>query len=105
MLLAAAGLLDGYRATTHWEFAGCFADRFPKVIPAEGHPRFVIDRNRLTGAGVSSGIDAALMLVKLLVGTEVAENVQRQIQYYPDPPVSSTLPSTAPECPLPRRRA
>ena len=104
MLLAAAGLLDGYRATTHWEFVKCFEERFPKVIAAEGRPRFVIDRNRLTGAGISSGLDEALMLVKLLCGTEAAEEVQRAIQYYPDPPVSSTLPSSPPACPLPARR-
>ncbi len=51
MLLAAAGLLDGYHATTHWAFVPCFAERFPKVIVAEGHPRFVLDRSRLTGGG------------------------------------------------------
>jgi cyclohexyl-isocyanide hydratase len=105
MLLAAAGLLDGYRATSHWQFARCFEERFPKVIPAEGYPRFVLDRNRLTGGGVASGLDAALMLIKLLCGTELAEEVQRNTQYYPDPPVRSTLPSLAPACPLlPSRR-
>ncbi|MFI5001263.1 MAG: DJ-1/PfpI family protein, partial [Reyranellales bacterium] len=60
MLLAAAGLLDGYRATTHWEFLSCFPQRFPKVIAAPGHPRFVHDRDRLTAAGVAAGLDAAL---------------------------------------------
>src|SRR5215475_10446138 len=58
MLLAAAGLLDGYRATTHWQFTSCCPQRFPKVIVAPGHPRFVHDRNRLTCGGVASGLDA-----------------------------------------------
>src|SRR5262249_47715694 len=57
MLLAAAGLLDGYQATTHWSFTSCYSQRFPKVIVAPGHPRFVHDRNRLTGGGVASGLD------------------------------------------------
>src|SRR5262249_58422884 len=41
MLLAAAGLLDGYQATTHWAFTSCFPQRFPKVVVTPGHPRFV----------------------------------------------------------------
>ena len=100
MLLAAAGLLDGYHATTHWAFTACFAERFPKVIPVEGNPRFVLDRNRLTGGGISSGLDEALMLIQLLQGTVAAQAVQQQTEYYPDPPVSSTIPP-APSCPLP----
>ncbi len=49
MLLAASGLLDGYEATTHWAFIDCFRAYFPKVKVAKGYPRFVLDRNRLTG--------------------------------------------------------
>jgi cyclohexyl-isocyanide hydratase len=99
MLLAAAGLLDGYQATTHWEFTACF-ERFPKVVVAPGHPRFVLDRNRLTGGGVASGLDEALKLIELLGGSALAEKVQQDTQYYPDPPVSSAIPPT-PACPLP----
>jgi transcriptional regulator GlxA family with amidase domain len=105
MLLAAAGLLDGYEATAHWEFLSCFPQRFPKVKLAPGHPRFVHDRNRLTGAGVSSGLDTALKLIELLAGRELAEKVQQATQYYPDPPVSSVIPPTPAQCPLPPARA
>ena len=94
MLLAGAGLLDGYTATTHWAFLPCFAKYFPKVIPASCHPRFCLDRDRLTGGGISSGLDEALMLIELLLGTEAAEQAQLSTQYYPDPPVSSTIPNT-----------
>ena len=104
MLLAAAGLLDGYQATTHWEFLSCFPQRFPKVIVAAGHPRFVHDRNRLTGGGVSSGLDEALKLIELLGGRELAEKVQQATQYYPDPPVSSTIPPSPAQCPIPTSR-
>lgn len=104
MLLAAAGLLDGYRATTHWEFLACFPQRFPKVIVAPGNPRFVHDRNRLTAAGVAAGLDAALKLIELLGGTALAQQVQQATQYYPDPPVSSTVPPSPAQCPIPARR-
>jgi transcriptional regulator GlxA family with amidase domain len=53
LLLAAAGLLDGYMATTHWSFIPCFVERFPQVLIAPGHPRFHLDRNRLTGGRCS----------------------------------------------------
>jgi cyclohexyl-isocyanide hydratase len=101
MLLAAAGLLDGYQATTHWAFLSCFPQRFPKVIVAPGHPRFVHDRNRLTAGGVASGLDAALKLIELLGGTALAQRVQQDTQYYPDPPVSSVIPPTPAQCPIP----
>jgi cyclohexyl-isocyanide hydratase len=100
LLLAAAGLLDGYYATTHWYFTECLTTRFPKVKVADGHPRFCLDRNRLTGGGISSGLDEALELIQLLLGTQKAQEVQRTTQYYPRPPVTSEIPPT-PACPLP----
>lgn len=112
MLLAAAGLLDGYRATTHWAFIPCFC-RFPEVIPVGGKqrrpPRFVIDPphpepgalgTRVTGAGISAGLDEALQLVVMLFGKKVAKQVQIDIQYFPDPPVRARL-KPAKSCPLP----
>lgn len=101
MLLAAAGLLDGYQATAHWQFLSCFPQRFPKVSVAPGLPRYVHDRDRLTGAGVSSGLDTALKLIELLAGTELAQQVQQATQYFPEPPVSSALPTIPEQCPLP----
>jgi len=73
LLLAAAGLLDGYEATTHWAFVNCFVERFPKIRLAQGQPRFVLDQNRLTGGGISSGLDEALKLISLLFGESKAQ--------------------------------
>ena len=98
LLLAAAGLLDGYEATTHWAFIPCLKE-FPQVKVVEGHPRFVVDRNRITGGGISSGLDEALKLVELLSSYEVAQKVQQVTQYYPCPPVASTLPQVE-KCPF-----
>lgn len=103
MLLAGAGLLDGYEATTHWYFKPCFADKFPNVKTVEGDPRFVLDRNRLTGGGISSGLDEALKLIELLAGVDKATEVQVTTQYFPEPPVAGTLPP-ANSCPLPLPR-
>jgi len=100
LLLAAAGLLDGYAATTHRAFIPCLTERFPKVRVVPGHPRFHLDRNRLTGGGVSSGLDEALELIRLLQGEAAAQNVQQMTQYYPKPPVTSQIPP-ATTCPLP----
>lgn len=94
---AAAGLLDGYTATTHWACIPYLIDNFPsekgRVTVADGHPRFTLDRNRLTGGGISSGLDETLKLIELLSGTAAAQSVQQTTQYYPDPPVSSLIPN------------
>jgi len=100
LLLAAAGLLDGYEATTHWAFTNCLRELFPKVKVAPGSPRFWLDRNRLTGGGISSGLDEALELIRLVKGDEAARKVQQTTQYYPQPPVQSEIPPAG-VCPLP----
>ena len=74
------------------------------MIVAPGHPRFVHDRDRLTAAGVAAGLDAALKLIELLGGTALAQKVQQATQYYADPPVSSALPPTPAQCPIPTSR-
>jgi transcriptional regulator GlxA family with amidase domain len=94
LLLAAARLLDGYKATTHWAFIPYLIENYPKVTVADGHPRFVLDRNRLTGGGISSGLDEALKLIEILTDSVTAKRVQQTTQYYPDPPVSSEIPNT-----------
>jgi cyclohexyl-isocyanide hydratase len=99
LLLAAAGLLDGYEATTHWSFIPCLMQRFPNVKVVDGFPRFHLDRDRLTGGGISSGLDESLKLIEILLGTAVARQVQQSTQYYPQPPVSSQIPHIT-TCPL-----
>jgi cyclohexyl-isocyanide hydratase len=102
LVLGAAGLLDGYKATTHWAFLSCLA-LFPKVKlePHDPHkknqhyPRWVVDRNRLTGAGVSSCLDEALVLVSLLKGDLAAEQTQLTVQYAPTPPFKDGDPQQA----------
>jgi len=97
VLLAASGLADGYLMTTHWAFVPCLA-KYPVKV-AQGFPRFVLDRNRLTGGGIASGLDEAFKLVELLAGYEEAQSIQRTTQYYPAPPVASEL-TPATSCPL-----
>ena len=94
LLLAAAGLLDGYQATTHWAFRSVL-ESFPHVNVAAGYPRYVIDGNRITGGGISSGIDQALAMVSILMGNDVAKRVQLGMQYSPNPPFNSGDPSVA----------
>ncbi|WP_245401041.1 GlxA family transcriptional regulator [Nocardia albiluteola] len=78
LVLAAAGLLDGYRATTHWGACDHMAQAFP-LVEVETDRIFVHDRNRWTSAGVTAGIDMALALVDADLGTEVAQLIARQL--------------------------
>jgi transcriptional regulator GlxA family with amidase domain len=98
LLLARCGLLDGYQATTHWAFAQCLR-KFPRIDVVSDNPRFVVSGNRLTGGGISSGLDEALKLIELLFDEATAIDVQQTTQYYPRPPVFSTIPP-APACPI-----
>lgn len=91
MLLASAGLLDGYEATTHWAVVPCLR-AFKQVSVAEGFPRFVVDRNRVTGGGVSSGVDESLRIIQLICGDDIARQVQVVTQYFPQPPVEGRIP-------------
>jgi cyclohexyl-isocyanide hydratase len=99
LLLAKAGLLDGYSATTHWAFLNCLREFANINVVDDGHPRFVIDRNRVTGAGISAGIDEALVLIELIAGTAAAIYVQQFIQYFPMPPVNGSIPPSG-DCPV-----
>jgi cyclohexyl-isocyanide hydratase len=97
LLLARAGLLDGHRATTHWAFVDCLR-RFQAIKVARGHPRFVESGNRLTGGGISSGLDEALHLIARLFDDKTAADVQTTTQYFPVPPVACKVPSRTPTC-------
>lgn len=99
LLLASAGLLDGYEATTHWAFVPCLK-KFPNVKVAAGFPRFVVDRNRVTGGGISSGLDEALELIARVSSYEIARQVQLVTQYFPQPPINGSIPDSNDKCPL-----
>jgi transcriptional regulator GlxA family with amidase domain len=95
LVLAAAGLLDGKPATTHWGSL--------EVLPTLGHDievrpddRFVDNGTVITAAGVSAGIDMAFHLVGQEAGPEVAQAVQLGIEYDPQPPFNAGSPATAP---------
>lgn len=83
LILGAAGLLDGCKATTHWGFRGLL-DKFGAIPVAD---RWVEAGPVLTAAGVSAGIDMALHLVQRLAGEQVARTVQLFIEYDPQPPL------------------
>jgi len=91
LVLGAAGLLRGYRATTHWLSLDLLAELGATPVEA----RVVRDRNRITGGGVTAGIDFALALVAELHGREAAERVQLMIEYDPAPPFQAGSPKTA----------
>ncbi len=91
LILASAGLLTGYKATSHW----VVKDLLPLMgaIPTEG--RVVIDRNRMTGGGVTAGIDFGLVLLEKLQGRASAEQVALSIEYAPAPPFHTGTPDLA----------
>lgn len=91
LLLAAAGLLDGYRATSHWASRDQLA-WFGAIPTAE---RVVFDRNRVTGGGVTAGIDFALALTAAIRGEDHARFVQLSLEYDPAPPFDSGTPDRA----------
>jgi transcriptional regulator GlxA family with amidase domain len=86
LVYAAAGLLSGRRATTHWASLNLLSEIDPTVI-TDVDARFVDDGDLVTSAGVSAGIDMSLHLVARLAGAERARAVRREIQYDPHPPV------------------
>jgi len=82
----------GYRATCHWSSI----DQLNLLGVEPVHERVVRDRNRITGAGVTSGIDFALTVVADLVGHQVAQEIQLQMESDPAPPYQAGSPRTAP---------
>jgi transcriptional regulator GlxA family with amidase domain len=91
LVLGAAGLLHGRRATTHW----AMLDRLAKFGATPVSERVVVDGTIITAAGVSAGIDMALRLAARLAGDAVAQVIQLGIEYDPDPPFAGS-PKSAP---------
>jgi transcriptional regulator GlxA family with amidase domain len=92
LVLAAAGLLDGLQATTHW----LLMETLGKLGAHPVSERVVQQGKIITAAGVSSGIDMALTLASHLAGPELAQGIQLGIEYDPQPPFASGSTATAP---------
>lgn len=92
LLLGQAGLLRGYQATSHWIGRPLLADYGAVAVDR----RVMFDRNRVTGAGVSAGIDLGLALLARLRPLDLAQTVQLAAEYAPEPPLRAGTPDTAP---------
>lgn len=91
LVLGAAGLLRGYRAATHWTAREQLALFGAEAVDA----RVVIDRNRITGGGVTAGIDFGLVLMGMLYGPDLARRCRLGLEYEPAPPYEGGSPATA----------
>jgi cyclohexyl-isocyanide hydratase len=93
LLLGAAGLLKGYRAASHWNYR----EHLAAFGATADDGRVVRDRNRITGSGVTAGIDMALQVLARLLGESQAQQVQLQLEYAPQPPFDCGRPELAGE--------
>lgn len=93
LVLGAAGLLNGYKATSHWVTLDVLSEL--GAIPTKG--RVVIDRNRITGGGVTAGMDFGLTIISLLRSEDYAKAVQLYLEYNPEPPFQAGTPDKAPK--------
>jgi cyclohexyl-isocyanide hydratase len=91
LILGAAGLLEGYRSACHWAWREMLKD-FGAIPVAQ---RVVRDRNRISGGGVTAGIDFGLTVAAELAGEEVAKSIQLALEYDPQPPFESGSPEKA----------
>jgi cyclohexyl-isocyanide hydratase len=91
LVLGAAGLLEGYEAATHW----AFMDLLTMFGARPVRRRVVVDRNRVTGGGVTAGIDFGLRLAALLSSEAAAKGIQLGLEYDPEPPFRSGHPDVA----------
>jgi cyclohexyl-isocyanide hydratase len=92
LVLGAAGLLQDYKAATHWAVMHLLP-----ILGAEPvEQRVVIDRNRITGGGVTAGIDFALTIIAEIWGNDLAQLIQLGSEYDPQPPFRTGSPRTAP---------
>lgn len=92
LILAAAGILEGVRATSHW----LALDRLTSFGAHPVAERYVFDGKIATSAGVSAGIDMALALAAQIAGTKIAQAIQLGMEYDPQPPLDSGSPEKAP---------
>ena len=91
LALAAAGLLEGYKATSHWNVV----ELLPLMGAQPVAARVVEDRNRITGGGVTAGLDFGLVLASRLRGEETAKRIQLVLEYDPQPPFAAGSPGKA----------
>lgn len=101
LVLAAAGLLVGKKATSHWASKHLLADL--GAIPTEG--RVVTDGNIITAGGVTAGIDFGLSVLAALINEDAAQTVQLALEYAPAPPFQAGTPETAPAAVVEMARA
>jgi cyclohexyl-isocyanide hydratase len=94
LILAQAGLLDGYRATTHWAYLDLL--RRYRGVEVCDDARVVSDRSRMTGGGCTSAIDFALTLIAAVISPEAAAAAELVFQYAPEPPCGTASPDKAP---------
>ena len=92
LVLGAAGLLRGYRAATHW----AYVDFLPAFGAVPDGARVVVDRNRVTGGGVTAGLDFALVLAAEIAGEATAKTIELSLEYDPAPPYRCGHPRVAP---------
>jgi cyclohexyl-isocyanide hydratase len=91
LILGAAGLLQGYKATSHWALRDTLSTFGAEPVDA----RVVVDRNRISGGGVTAGIDFGLVLLAKLRGDDAAKLTQLAMEYDPEPPFNAGTPKTA----------
>jgi cyclohexyl-isocyanide hydratase len=92
LVLGAAGLLEGYRAATHW----ASMEFLPHFGATPVKTRVCVDRNRITGGGVTAGIDFGLHMAGELADPGTAQRIQLYLEYVPEPPHRAGHPDTAP---------
>jgi cyclohexyl-isocyanide hydratase len=91
LILAAAGLLQGYRAACHW----LFRDQLAMLGVEVASERVVVDRDRITGGGVTAGLDFAIAIAAKLSGEATAKTIQLLLEYNPAPPFEAGTPEQA----------
>ncbi len=98
LVLGAAGLLRGYRAATHW----LSMDLLDMLGAEPAFERVVKERNRITGGGITAGIDFGLAMAAEIAGEDAAKEIQLMLEYDPEPPFDCGSPERGPSAPSSR---